>query len=368
MVIAIVDTGSMLNVVSRAAWRTYMSHHSMDITRHINMGDANGGQAQLRGYLKDVSMVMGGVETTASFWVGEKVPFEVLLGRPWQRGNFVSIEERRDGTYLVFKDPESGDNRYELLVDEGDEDTNPSSNLTNTFPSTMPGTYMMEVRTPAPFIETSTDTNGSESSIEPASTATEDVYLPIPQAFAPHEASALHRELFGDDSDANSGTHSSMPELESIPNSESPHSMHPPHAQREPCIWPVESPICPTCEVILHAGLFENVNDWNTELGDFSQDVNHMLQQIAESQPKSGLQDITVHTYYKSFLFLDPFEIIEYPVKAPHVTYIPLLVTNPSQFFNLYALSQLSTPEACSRMQGFLIMHPMYLILSLKLE
>ncbi|KAJ6532995.1 hypothetical protein B0H19DRAFT_1325024 [Mycena capillaripes] len=42
IVIAIVDTGSMLNVVSRAAWRTYMSHHSMDITRHINMGDANG--------------------------------------------------------------------------------------------------------------------------------------------------------------------------------------------------------------------------------------------------------------------------------------------------------------------------------------
>ncbi|KAJ7683405.1 hypothetical protein B0H17DRAFT_1227433, partial [Mycena rosella] len=102
IVLAIVDTGSMLNVVSRAAWRAFMSHHSMDITKHINMGDANGGQAQLRGYLKDVSMIMGGVETTASFWVGDKVPFEVLLGRPWQRGNFVSIEERRDGTYLVF--------------------------------------------------------------------------------------------------------------------------------------------------------------------------------------------------------------------------------------------------------------------------
>ncbi|KAJ7090144.1 hypothetical protein C8R44DRAFT_648412, partial [Mycena epipterygia] len=99
---AIVDTGSMLNVVSRGAWRNLISHISMDITKHINMGDANGGQSQLRGYLKDVPLTMGGVESTASFWVGDKVPFEVLLGRPWQRGNYVSIDERRDGTYLVF--------------------------------------------------------------------------------------------------------------------------------------------------------------------------------------------------------------------------------------------------------------------------
>ncbi|KAJ7720407.1 hypothetical protein B0H16DRAFT_1738829 [Mycena metata] len=334
-----------------------MSHVSMDITRHINMGDANGGQAQLRGYLKDVSMVMGGVETTASFWVGEKVPFDVLLGRPWQRGNFVSIEERRDGTYLSFKDPESGDNRYELLVDEGDEDNNNSSNLTDISLSPMPGTYMMEVRSPAPVIQSTTDAGDSDSSINPASTPTEDVYEPIPQGFTAQEESELHKEIFGD-SDSDSGIHSSMPELESIPDSVSSHSMHPAHAQREPCIWPMESPICPTCEAILHAGLFENVNDWNTELGDFSQDVNDMLKQLAESNPNSGLQDITVHTYYKSFMFLDPYETVELPIEAPHVTYIPLLVTNPSQFVNLYPFRQLSTQEACSRMQGFLIMHP----------
>ncbi|KAJ7447983.1 hypothetical protein FB451DRAFT_1187979 [Mycena latifolia] len=59
---------------------TYMSHHSMDITQHINMGNANARQAQLRGYLEDVSMIMDGVETTANFWVGDKVLFEVLLG------------------------------------------------------------------------------------------------------------------------------------------------------------------------------------------------------------------------------------------------------------------------------------------------
>jgi len=106
---AIVDTGSMLNVVSRSTWRMFMPHISMDITKHI-------------------ILIMGGVASKASFWVGEKAPFDVLLGRPWQRGNFVSIDERRDGTYLVFRDPDSGMNRYELLVDDADDLTN-SANL-----------------------------------------------------------------------------------------------------------------------------------------------------------------------------------------------------------------------------------------------
>ncbi|KAJ6486648.1 hypothetical protein C8R45DRAFT_1097936 [Mycena sanguinolenta] len=66
-VITIVDTGSMLNVVLHAAWRKYMPHVSMNITCHINMGDVNGGQAQLRGYLKDVMLNTGSVESFASF-------------------------------------------------------------------------------------------------------------------------------------------------------------------------------------------------------------------------------------------------------------------------------------------------------------
>ncbi|KAF8122640.1 hypothetical protein K438DRAFT_1652219, partial [Mycena galopus ATCC 62051] len=102
MVTAIVDTGSMLNVVSRPAWRNFMPHAPMDISKHINMGDANGGQSQLRGYVKDVSLNVGPVESKGNFWVGDKAPFDVLLGRPWQRGNFVSIDERLNGTYLVF--------------------------------------------------------------------------------------------------------------------------------------------------------------------------------------------------------------------------------------------------------------------------
>ncbi|KAJ7827712.1 hypothetical protein B0H13DRAFT_1917517 [Mycena leptocephala] len=65
--VAIVDTGSMLNVASRAAWRKYMPHISMDITRHVDMGDANGGVKELRVYLQDVQIATGGAITTANF-------------------------------------------------------------------------------------------------------------------------------------------------------------------------------------------------------------------------------------------------------------------------------------------------------------
>jgi hypothetical protein len=46
----------------------------------------------------------------------QQVPFKFLLGRLWQRSNLVSIDEREEGTYLVFKDPETRHLRYELLA------------------------------------------------------------------------------------------------------------------------------------------------------------------------------------------------------------------------------------------------------------
>lgn len=60
--------------------------------------------------------MIGQVTTQANIFVGEHVPFDLLLGRPWQRGNYISIDERSDGTYLLFKDPTSLDVHYELLV------------------------------------------------------------------------------------------------------------------------------------------------------------------------------------------------------------------------------------------------------------
>ena len=111
---AIIDTGSQLNVVHRAAWKGAIKR-PMDITRQIKMGDANGGEGTLTGFIPNVPLRCGDVLTHASVFVGENAPFDLLLGRPWQRGNFVSIDERVDGTYLLFKD-RSMTVRYEILV------------------------------------------------------------------------------------------------------------------------------------------------------------------------------------------------------------------------------------------------------------
>jgi hypothetical protein len=82
------------------------------------MNDANGGAGNLKGHISGVSLKCGSVETFANLYVGDAVPFDLLLGRPWQRDNLVTIDERMDGTYLVFKDPDNVEVTYELLVED----------------------------------------------------------------------------------------------------------------------------------------------------------------------------------------------------------------------------------------------------------
>ncbi|KAJ6503467.1 hypothetical protein C8R47DRAFT_1210714 [Mycena vitilis] len=112
---AIVDTGSQLDVV-RADIAALKVNKPVDMNRTMNMNDANGGQGQLQGYIQDVEFNCGGVITSTDLWMSQQAPFELLLGRPWQRGNMVSIDERDEGTYLVFKDRHTRQPRYELLA------------------------------------------------------------------------------------------------------------------------------------------------------------------------------------------------------------------------------------------------------------
>ncbi|KAJ7212757.1 hypothetical protein B0H12DRAFT_1033161, partial [Mycena haematopus] len=100
-VVAIVDTGSQLNVV-RADIAALVLHRPVDMTRTTAMNDANGGRGELRGFIHDVELSCGGVPTKTGLWVSQQAPFELLLGRPWQRNNLVTIDEREEGTYLVF--------------------------------------------------------------------------------------------------------------------------------------------------------------------------------------------------------------------------------------------------------------------------
>ncbi|EED80363.1 predicted protein [Postia placenta Mad-698-R] len=113
-IIAIVDTGSQLNIAHKRIWKT-MLNRPMDIARSVNMNDANGGAGILQGLVENVPLTCGGVLTYANLYIGDKVPFDLLLGRPWQRENYISIDEQSDGTYLLFKDKDL-EVRHEILV------------------------------------------------------------------------------------------------------------------------------------------------------------------------------------------------------------------------------------------------------------
>jgi hypothetical protein len=131
---AIIDTGSQLNIVNKHIWKTIINR-PIDIAKSVSMNDANGGEGKLRGLVSNVPLNCGGVNTQANLFVGDHVPFSLLLGRPWQRGNFVSIDERKDGTWLLFKDPLDLEVRYELLCTPDGNDPNwdfePSTWITN---------------------------------------------------------------------------------------------------------------------------------------------------------------------------------------------------------------------------------------------
>jgi hypothetical protein len=90
---AIIDTGSQLNVVSKDAWKNIICR-PMDVQQVLTMNDANGGEGTLHGLVKNVPLGCGGLLTHANLFIGENPPFELLLGRPWQRSNYVTIDER----------------------------------------------------------------------------------------------------------------------------------------------------------------------------------------------------------------------------------------------------------------------------------
>ncbi|EKM50397.1 uncharacterized protein PHACADRAFT_32450 [Phanerochaete carnosa HHB-10118-sp] len=111
---AIVDTESQLNIIYEKVW-TMLIGRLMDVTRCIVMGDANGEEGILQGFVPGVPLICGMITTHTSLFVGDKAPFNLLLGCFWQRGNYVSIDEQPEGTYLQFKDHNFAV-RYKMLA------------------------------------------------------------------------------------------------------------------------------------------------------------------------------------------------------------------------------------------------------------
>ncbi|TEB18493.1 hypothetical protein FA13DRAFT_1719855 [Coprinellus micaceus] len=112
-IFAIIDTGSMLNIVDGELADKIISL-PIDTAHRPFMKDANGGHSQMRGVIRNADLACGSITTTADLHVSQSSPFNLLLGRPWQRQNFVSIDERVTGTYIVFKDPQTHEPRYEV--------------------------------------------------------------------------------------------------------------------------------------------------------------------------------------------------------------------------------------------------------------
>src|SRR6267378_7909882 len=113
--LAIIDTGSQLNIIRRDLAKAVI-RMPIDLSRPVTMKDANGGTGVLKGYLEEVELMCGSVSTKCDLNVGDGLPFDLLLGRKWQRQNLVTIAEKRDGTYLEFRNPETDTVDCEVLV------------------------------------------------------------------------------------------------------------------------------------------------------------------------------------------------------------------------------------------------------------
>lgn len=119
---AIIDTGSQVNIISHELCSKKIKR-PIDFRKSMRIYDANGNQGLLSGLIRNVLLSCGDVKTMANLWVSKNAPFGLLLGRPWQRNNLITIDERRSGTYLVFKDSITNEPRRELLVGASNENS-----------------------------------------------------------------------------------------------------------------------------------------------------------------------------------------------------------------------------------------------------
>ena len=111
---AIIDTGSQLNVM-----REMIVHRirvPIDFTQSITMNDANGGESVFKGHVKSINFNCGPLDTPCEIWIGENVPFDLLLGQLWQTKNHVSIVEKQTGTHLEFCNKDNDEIQYDVCV------------------------------------------------------------------------------------------------------------------------------------------------------------------------------------------------------------------------------------------------------------
>ena len=102
---ACVDTGSMMNIVSKRIWESSI-RRPYDKSERLEMVAANNEQGHLQGIIKNVELTCGDVRTWAYVYIADNAPFDLLLERLWQLDNQVSIIEKGESrTWLLFGVP-----------------------------------------------------------------------------------------------------------------------------------------------------------------------------------------------------------------------------------------------------------------------
>jgi hypothetical protein len=99
----LIDCGSELDIINKNT--CIKSQIPIDTSLHTYMRDAGLHDTLMEGRCHNVNLTAGNLVTTTDLWVGGRVPFSLLLGRPWQRRNRISIDERETGTWLCRRDP-----------------------------------------------------------------------------------------------------------------------------------------------------------------------------------------------------------------------------------------------------------------------
>lgn len=129
---ALIDPGSEMDLINPDTWMAIQT--PMDPSAKLVMEDAGMHFLPLQGVCRNVKLKAGDLSTTADLWVA-RIAFPLLLGRPWQRRNKISIEEKKSGTWLCHRGP--GDqklwqicaipakNSTSFLNEEGDHPGNP---------------------------------------------------------------------------------------------------------------------------------------------------------------------------------------------------------------------------------------------------
>jgi hypothetical protein len=109
MYMAVVDSGSNVNIIRSDIYQTDMR---IPMVSEVDMllHNINGGNNFPSGLVPNLAMRVGMLRTWGSIWGSELCLPAILLGRPYQHKNMVSIDEQFTSTSLQFTEAKDGEN------------------------------------------------------------------------------------------------------------------------------------------------------------------------------------------------------------------------------------------------------------------